>query len=49
VATPQRQLAAPAPLALTGGPILALGLMGVGMIAADDEVMMSLPDPDSIK
>jgi len=25
---------APAPLALTGGPILAVGLMGVGMIAA---------------
>ena len=24
----------PAPLALTGGPILAVGLMGVGMIAA---------------
>jgi hypothetical protein len=25
---------APAPLALVGGPILAVGLMGIGMIAA---------------
>lgn len=29
-----QDVAAPAPLALQGGPILALGLMGVGMIAA---------------